>query len=137
MVMNKGLQAHVIEKKFENADLHDVDLKANIDSTLSLPENIENLKRQGKLPENRELNSAEVRDRIIQTQLHEAIRKLDEMGMSEKSAEVDGGIEAEKTFKPPLEEEEFAQWLQNPSEYDIEGVDTPGDALEMELGFEM
>jgi hypothetical protein len=137
MSMNKELQEHVIRKKFKNADLQDFDVEAHIDSSLTLPENIENLVNKGYLPSERPDNSAKVKEQVIATQKDQAIEMLREEDVfTEKGAETDGGITAENTLYPPLTEEEFALWLQNPKAYDIDGVDTEGDLLETKLGFD-
>lgn len=138
MVMNKGLQIHVIKEKFKKQDVHDLDLQSLIDSELSLPENIQNLKDKGKLKEPKDrYNSADVKDRMITAQIKQAIESLEEKHeLSKKEAETDSGITAESTFTPPLTEEEFMEWVNDPSEYDIEGIDTKGDALQMSLEFE-
>jgi hypothetical protein len=137
MPMNKGLQAHIIEKKFKKQGLHDVDLEALIDSTLSLPENVENLKEKGYLKEKKDdFNAADVRRRQIETQIKQAVDALeDKHEYTEQQAATDTGKTAETTFQPPLTEEEFHAWVQNPDEYDIEGVDTEDDLLQMRLDF--
>jgi hypothetical protein len=93
------------------------------------------LKRQGILQEKKDkYNGAEVKERVIQTQLKQAIEGLEETkDLSKKELETDSGITADTVFKPPLTEEEFQAWINNPSEYDIEGVDTEGDALLMQV----
>ena len=135
MSMNKELQKHIIEKKFKNQGFNDVDLEGLIDGSLSLPENVSNLKRKGILSEKKDsFNGADVRDRVITTQLRQAIEGLEETkDLTKKQIETDSGITAETVFVPPLTEEEFQAWINNPSEYDIEGVDTKEDALAMQV----
>lgn len=135
MSMNKELQKHIIEKKFKNQGFSDVDLEGLIDGSLSLPENVSNLKRKGILSEKKDsFNGADVRDRVITTQLRQAIEGLEETkDLTKKQIETDSGITAETVFVPPLTEEEFQAWINNPSEYDIEGVDTKEDALAMQV----
>lgn len=135
MSMNKELQKHIIEKKFKNQGFTDVDLESLIDGTLSLPENVANLKRQGYLTDKKDdYNGADVRDRVISTQLRQAIEGLEETkDLTKKQIEVDSGITAETVFVPPLTEEEFQAWINNPSEYDIEGIDTEEDAMAMQI----
>jgi hypothetical protein len=137
MPMNKGLQAHIIEKKFEKQGVHDIDLKSLIDNSLSLPENVENLKEKGYLKEKKDkYNAADVRRRQVQAQVKQAVDALeDKHEYTQHQAATDTGKTAETTFQPPLTEEEFHAWVQNPDEYDIEGVDTEDDLLNMKLEF--
>jgi len=135
MGMNKGLQKHVIQKKFKNQGLSDVDLEGLIDGSLTLPENVSNLKNKGILKEKKDrFNGAEVRDRVINTQIRQAIEYLEQTGdLTKKQIETDSGITAETVYTPPLTEEEFQEWVSNPSEVDIEGVDTREDALDLQI----
>lgn len=138
MVMNRGLQEFQIKRKLKNngIDPSTVDYKAEIDSTLTLSENIQNLKEKGILSSDRPERPVEVRERISENQIKQAIQYLEE-NYSETQAEADTGITAKKTFVPPLTEEEFQTYINNPESYDIEGVDTKDDFLQVELGFEM
>lgn len=138
MVMNRGLQEFQIKRKLKNADIDPstVDYKAQIDSSLTLSENIQNLKEKGILPSERPERPIEVRERVSESQIKQAIQYLKE-NYNETQAEADTGITAKKTYKPPLTEEEFQTYINNPESYDIEGVDTEEDFLQVELGFEM
>ena len=133
--MNKGLQKNIIEKKFSKQGFEDVDLEALIDGNLSLPENVANLKRQGYLSEKKDrFNGADVRQRVIDSQIQQAIEGLEETGdLTKKQIEVDDAITADTVFVPPLTEEEFEEWINDPSKYDIEGIDTAEDAFAMQI----
>lgn len=134
MAMNRGLQEHQIKEKLkaEGIDPSTVDYKSEIDSTLSLPENIQNLKEKGIFQEDRPERPKHVRERISENQIKQAVQYL-EQNYSKKQAEVDAAITAKKTFQPPLTEEEFQTFINNPSKYDIEGVDTADDFLQVDL----
>lgn len=137
MVMNQGLQEFQIKRKLEKQGINPdtVDYKSLIDSKLSLSENIQNLKDKNILSEERPDRPKHVRERVSESQIKQAIQHLEE-NYSEAQAEADTGVTAKKTFKPPLTEEEFQTYINNPSNYDIEGVDTKDDFLQVELGFD-
>jgi hypothetical protein len=138
MVMNRGLQEFQIKRKLKNAGVRPdkVDYKALIDSSLTLPENWKNIREEIGISDNRPERPVEVRERISENQIKQAVEYL-KNNYSETQAEADTGITAKKTFKPPLTEEEFQTYINNPASYDIEGVDTADDFLQVELGFEM
>lgn len=135
MSMNKGLQKNIIQKKFDNQGTPDADLEGLIDGNLSLPENVSNLQKKGILKGKKDkFNGADVRDRVVTTQLNQAIEGLEETKeLTRKQMETDSGIDAETVFEPPLTEEEFQAWINNPSEYDIKGIDTEEDAMSIQV----
>lgn len=133
MVMNKALQKNTIKKKLKNQGTNPdkVDLKGQIDSSISLPENIQNLRDKGILGTENPERPIEVRERISENQIKQAIQRLKQTS-SEKELSTDTGITAKKTFVPPLTEEEFQTYINNPDSYDIEGVDTADDFIQVE-----
>ena len=133
MPMNKALQKNTIKKKLKNQGINTdkVDLEAEIDSSISLPENIQNLRDKGILGTENPERPKHVRERISENQIKQAIQRLKETS-SEKELKTDTGITAKKTFVPPLTEEEFQTYINNPDSYDIEGVDTADDFIQVE-----
>lgn len=133
--MNKELQKTVIEKKFKKQGLNDVDLESLIDGDLRLPENIQQLKNKGYLKEKKDAyNSRDIREKVLETQLKQAIEALEETkDLSKKQIETDSGITADTVYEPPLTDVEFQEWLNSPNEVDIKGVDTEDDALAMQV----
>jgi len=137
MPMNKTLQVHIIQKKFDNQGVPDADLKGLIDASITLTENVRNLEEKGFLKGKVDYyNGADIKEKVLETQLKQAVEALEETkDLSKKQIETDSGITASKVFEPPLTELEFQEWLNKPNEFDIKGVDTEEDALAMQVDF--
>lgn len=140
--MNTGLQKHTVEKKLRNRGINPdkIDLEAELDSSLTLTENIQNLENKyGKLErtgrnykgrmegaQGRRRNSAKKYARSVHRKRPKYNRYVDQTK------------NAETTFADPTERQ-MEKWENNPNKYDIKGVDTrtnPSQRPQTELPFQ-
>lgn len=125
--MNSGLQKHMIKKKLRNKGINPdkIDLEAELDSSLTLPENIRNLEekygrleRTGRNHRARQTRAKAQRRDFVQREAEEINEKRPRW-----NRRIDESLQAEKVFRDPSERE-FEKWRAHPDKYDIEGVDT-------------
>jgi len=126
-VMNQGLQKHTVKKKLRNRGIRPdkIDLEAELDSSLSLSENIKNLEaKYGRLEkESRDFRARQERaQKQRRNQVKEEARRINQE-RSKYSRYVDATKDAKTTYEDPSERQ-FNKWQENPNKYDIEGVDT-------------
>jgi len=125
--MNTGLQKHTVEKKLRNRGINPdkIDLEAELDSSLTLTENIQNLENKyGKLERTgrdykARMEGAQGRRRNSAKQYARSVHKK----RPKYNRYVDQTKDAETTFADPTERQ-MEKWENNPNKYDIKGVDT-------------
>lgn len=124
MVANKGFQKHNIQKLLEKKGIFDFDLEAEVDPTLSMSENIDNIERRLgiSLRDDGPKNSKAAREQSTGFDKRQARDRHEQR--PQKNQLIDESLNAEETFDFPLQDGEFETWAENPDEYDIEGIDT-------------
>lgn len=126
MPMNLALQRHTIEKKLRNKGINPdkIDLEAELDSTLSLPENIQNLEEKYGRLERTGRNAGARQSRAQAQRRKQAQKEARQFNKQrpEYNRYVDATKDAEKTFADPTERQ-MKKWKHNPNQYDIKGVD--------------
>ena len=140
--MNTGLQKHTIKKKLRNRGINPdkIDLEAELDSTLSLPENIQNLEEKyGRLE--RTGRSAGARQEKAKAQRRNQVKREAESVHEQRptlNQYIDQTKDAETTYRDPTQRQ-MEKWKENPNKYDIEGVDTrtnPSQRPQTDLPFQ-
>jgi hypothetical protein len=125
--MNLGLQEHTVKKKLRNRGINPdtIDLKAELDSTLSLRENLDNLEEKyGKLERTgRNFRARREEGQARRRELAQREAKSTHEERPPLNQYIDETKDAEKTFRDPTERQ-MNKWRNNPNQYDIEGVDT-------------
>lgn len=139
MAMNKGLQKHTVKKKLRNRGIQPekIDLEAELDSSLTLTENIQNLENKyGKLQ--RTGRNFRGRQAQAQKQRRDQVKK-EAKRINKKRPKYNRYVDATKTAETVYadpSERQFQKWKQNPNKYDIKGVDTrknPSERPQTEL----
>lgn len=123
MASNKGFQKHNIDKMLKKQGVTDFDTESHVDAELSMSENIDNLEDQlgMSLRDSGPRSGKAARERQGNADLKSA--KMRHEARSEHAQKIDEVKEAETVFEPPLTDEEWETWSEDPDDTDIMGVD--------------
>ncbi len=124
MPMNPKLQERKIRQMLRNQGVPSdkVDVKAMIDNSLRLPENIRQISgRMGM-----DLRRRRDKQRIKSFEWFKKAKKVNNQ-RSRRARRIDYGLRADQTFnREDLTKRELKRWMEKPNRLDIEGVDTFG-----------